>query len=275
MERFREIIERFPQTEYSVRAQFQIGLLQYERFHDLDGSLASFAAVERELPEANTVSYAVSLMIGEVLTARGDTTDAARRFSVVMNAPGALPDQQDEATFRLAELAYFRGEFKVATDLLGSLTLDLQVDYANDALRLLTFLQENTRTSAEALRSFAQADYFGRQRQYGEAVRILHRVVEQNSKALLVDDALMLAGRFQTESGEYNDAIDTYQQLIKVYPEASISLDKAWFAIAEIHQFRLNDATAATAAYQSLLADFPSSILAEQARKRIRELRGL
>jgi TolA-binding protein len=273
--RFREITSEFPRTEYAVRAQFQIGLIQYERFHDLDGSLASFAAVERELPGANTVSYAVSMMIGEVLTARGDTAEAAQRFSAVMNASGALPDQQDEATFRLAELAYFRGEFQTATGLLGGLTLDLQVDYANDALRLLTFLQENAKTSAEALRSFARADYLGRRRRHDEAVQILLDVVQKNPRALLVDDALMLTGKLQEDKGQYREAISTYERLITDYPETSIALDKAWFAIGEIHQFRLNDPTAATSAYQSLLSDFPGSLLAEQARKRIRELRGL
>ena len=274
MERFEEIISKFPGTEYAVRARFQIGLLQYERFHDLDGSLASFAAVERELPESNTVSYAVSLMMGEVLTMRGDSAEAAQRFRVVMNAPGALPDQQDEATFRLAELAYFRGEVQTATDLLGSLALDLQLDYANDALRLLTFLRENSKASGEALNRFARADYLGRQRHYAEAAQILLDVVDKNPRALLVDDALLLAGKLQTDNGDYRQAIGTYQKLIKEFPETSIALDRAWFAIGEIHQFRFHDANAATEAYQSLLSAFPNSLLTEQARKRIRDLRG-
>jgi tetratricopeptide (TPR) repeat protein len=213
-------------------------------------------------------------MIGEVLTARGDTADAARRFRLVMAAPASMPDQQDEATYRLAELAYFRGEFQTATDLLAGLTLDLQVDYANDALRLQTFLQENARSSTDALRDFARADFLGRQRRNAEAVQDLLEIVDKNPRALLVDDALILAGELQVENGDYRDAIGTYEKLIREFPETSIALDKAWFAIAEIHQYRLNDPASATTAYQSLLSNFPNSLLAEKARKRIRDLRG-
>jgi len=274
LDEFRAIISQYPGTEYAARSYFQIGLLQYEKFFDLDGSLVSLTAVERELPAVSTVSYAVSLIVGEVLTAKGDTAAAAKRFRAVMLASGALPDQQDEATYRLAELEYFRGEFQTATALLGNLTLDLQVDYANDALRLLTFLQENSKHSPEALREHARADFLGKQRKHDEALSALFKVVEKYPKAFLVDDALMLAGRIQIQEGEYRKAIETLERLLNEFKETSIALDQARFSIAEIYQFGLKDTVNATAAYQSLLADFPNSLLAEKARRRIRDLRG-
>jgi TolA-binding protein len=102
----------------------------------------------------------------------------------------------------------------------------------------------------------------------------LFKVVEKYPKAFLVDDALMLAGRIQIQEGEYRKAIETLERLLNEFKETSIALDQARFSIAEIYQFGLKDTVNATAAYQSLLADFPNSLLAEKARRRIRDLRG-
>lgn len=272
--KFREVIASYPRTEYSARSHFNIGLIYYDRFFDLDRALESFLAVERELPGETTVSYAVSLKIGEVMTARGDTAAAAGRFRMVMEAPGALPDQQDEGTFRLAELAFFRGDFGTADSLLGGLTLNLQVDYANDALRLQAFLLENMETTKSALRDYGRAAFLARMRRDAEAIPVLETVVESFPNALLVDDALLLAGNLLERTGRYEEAIRTLRRLLDEFAASSIALDEAWFAIAEIYHYRLRDAASASSSYESLLAEFPGSLHADEARRRIRQLRG-
>jgi outer membrane protein assembly factor BamD (BamD/ComL family) len=50
--------------------------------------------------------------------------------------------------------------------------------------------------------------------------------------------------------------------------------DRAQFRIGEIQQTVLHNAAAASEAYQKLLAQFPNSLYTEEARKRIRMLRG-
>ncbi len=271
---FKTIVDEYPGTEFSARSYFQIGLIQLDRFFDLDGALQSFAAVERELPERNFISYSVALKVGEVLTAKGDTAAAASRFRGVIGAPNSTPDQQDEASFRLAELEYFRGAFEDATKRLGDLTLDLHADYANDALQLLAFLQENSSTAPAALKDFSQADYLARQRRNTEAIPSFLAIIERNPQAMLVDDALMKVGRLQTQAGLYNDAVATFERLLTQFAGTSIALDKAQFSIGEIYQYKLKDKAIAIASYEKLLANFPQSLLSTEARKRIRELRG-
>jgi tetratricopeptide (TPR) repeat protein len=271
---FKEIIEEYPGTEYSARSHFQIGLIQFERLFDLDGALQSFAAVGRELPERNFISYAVDLKMGEVLTAKGDTATAAARFRDVVIAPNATPDQQDEAVYRLAQLEYFRGDFKSAQARLSELTLNLHADYANDALQMLVVLQENSTAAPQALKEFARADYLSHQRRNTEAIPILLTLINQNPQALLIDDALMKAGTLQSEAGLYRDAIETYERLLSQFSQTSISLDRAQFKIGEIYQYYLRDKTQAIGAYEKLLANFPQSLHITEARKRIRVLRG-
>jgi tetratricopeptide (TPR) repeat protein len=271
---FREIIKEYPRSEFSAKSYYQIGTIQFERLFDLDGAIASFENVEREFPGMNTIHYDVALKIGEVLLAKGDTTRAAWRLRFVVNAPNATPDQHDEASYRLAELEYFGGKFQDAIQHLGEITLNLKADYANDALQLLSFLQENKTTGEAALAHFCRADFLAKQRRNTEAIPLFLNLIEKYPQALLIDDALMKVAALQAEARLFVNAIKSYERLLSQFKESSIALDKAQFNIGVIYQFGMSDKAKAISAYEKLLEDFPQSILATIARKRIRELRG-
>ncbi len=274
MSYFRRIIDEYPRTEFSARSYFQIGTIQFERYFDLDGALASFEQVERELPGMASIHHDVALKIGEVLLAKGDTTRASVRFQTVAAAATATPDQQDEASYHMAEIKFFGGSFQEAMDLLGTIAVDLKADYANDALQLLSFLQENSMTAGPALQDYARGAFLARQRKNTQAIPQLLQVIEKYPKALLVDDALMSVAALQTQARLYTDALASYDRLLLQFKESSIALDRAQFNVAEVYQFGMNDQGRAIAAYEKLLADYPNSLLAVTARKRIRELRG-
>jgi tetratricopeptide (TPR) repeat protein len=271
---FRRVIAEYPNTEFAARSYSQIGTIQFEKYFDLDGALASFASVEKFPLPMNTVLHDVSIRIGEVLTAKGDTSNAAARYRKVIASSNATPDQQDEATYRLSEIEYFSGNFKEAIKLLGNISANIKADYTNDALLLLSFLQENTLTAEAPLKEFARADFFARQKKYTEAITSFQKVVEQNPQALFVDEGLMKIASLQTKATLYHEALATYERLLNQFKESSIALDKAQFSIAELYDYRLKDKANAIAAYERLLADYAQSLLIDQARKRIRELRG-
>jgi tetratricopeptide (TPR) repeat protein len=271
---YREVIQRFPHTEYAARSYLQIGLIQYEKEFDLDGALTSFDRVKDENPGIATITYEVALKAGQVLTARGDTTAAVTRYLSVARAVSATPDQSDEANFRLAELEYFRGQFTAAIQRLDSLTVNLKADYANDALALRAFLQENSASSPQALTEFARADFLARQRKNTEAIVRFQEVVRKFPQAFLVDDALMRAASLQASSGLYREAVASYDTLLTRFKESSVSLDRARFQMGEVYELGLNDTANAIACYEKVLVDYPRSVLVEQARNRIRRLRG-
>ncbi len=271
---FRDIIKEYPRSEFSAKSYYQIGMIQFEKFFDLDGAIASLENVEKEIPGLNTIHYDVALRLGQIMTAKGDTAQAAVRYRFVIGVPNATPDQHDEASYRLAELEYFGGRFQDAIKRLSDITLNLKADYANDALQLLSFLQENKTTGEAALLLFAHADFLARQRRNTEAIPLFLNLIEKYPQALLVDDALMKVASLQTQARLYTDAIASYERLLSQFRESSIALDKARFNIGGIYQFALNDKPKAIAAYEKLLTDFPQSLLADTARKRIRELRG-
>jgi TolA-binding protein len=272
MAQFRSIMEKYPRSEFAARSEYQIGIMQYDRLADLDGALASFEHVLAQTAQTNVFRFDVELMIGRLHITRGDTVRAVIRFADVAAAPGALPDQSDEAAFHLAEIDYFGGRFGDAAKRLEGIVVNLKADYANDALRFQSFLQENIKVAPEALREYARADFLARQGKKTEAVALMRDVVARYPRTPLVDDALMCIGGLQFSAGFYADAVATYERLLTDFRENSILLDRAQFQLAETFEAGMRDTPKAVAAYEKLLADYPSSVLADEARRRIRRL---
>ncbi|MEW6510443.1 MAG: tetratricopeptide repeat protein [Bacteroidota bacterium] len=272
--RFRNIIDSYPRTEYAARSYYQIGLIQFEKYIDLDGALASFGHVLEAVQGVSILRFDVGLMMGKVFVAKGDTSRALVRFTMVAAAPDALPDQSDEANFRIAEIEYFGGRFDDAMQRLDGIAVNLKADYANDALRLQAFLVENLRTAPEALRMMGRGEFLGRQGKNTEATAILQEVVRNHPQAPLVDDALLVIASLQSGAGLLQDAVGTYERLLTELRDGSIALDRAQFKLGELYQYGLRSPAKAIAAYEKLLADYPTSVLAGQARLRIRRLRG-
>jgi tetratricopeptide (TPR) repeat protein len=271
---FQEIIAEYPRREFSARAYFEIGVLQFERLHDPGAALQSLMAGEHEISGQNTFLSTLELYLGRVQTAMGDTSAASSRFRVVSKAFYSTPDQQDEAMYRLAELEYFRGQFDSAETILSDITLNLHADYANDALRLRAFLEENSKTARVALTEFARAEFLARRLNHAEARELFTAIIDRYPNALLVDDALMKVAQLQADDGLHTEAISTYERVLNDFGATSIVLDRAQFRIGEIYHYGLNDKPNAIAAYERLLAEFPESLHVTEARKRIRELRG-
>ncbi len=271
---FKEIIARFPRTEFSAKSYYQIGVLEYDRFFALDQALTSLGRAAQELSGVSVIQQQIILKIADILTVKGDTGRAGTEYRKVAGNPSATPDQIDEANFRLAELEYFGGRFDTASSMLAVISLNLKADYANDALELTAFLTENRTSPPDALKEYARADFLARQRRNSEAISLYHHVATTYPTASLADDALMNVALLQAKSGKYDDAVVTYQTVINQFKDHGTLLDRAQFRIGEVYQYGLRDVRQAIAAYEKLLADYPRSVFADEARKRIRELRG-
>ena len=271
---YQSIIQEFPHTEFAAKANYKIGTIQFENLFDLSGALASFQKVADEAGSVAALKHDVALKEGLVYLAQGDTARARIQFGLVAGAPNATPDQSDEATLHLAELEFYSGRADSAIARLESIVVNTKADYANDALQLQAFLQENVSTARPALVQYGRAELLAREKRNTEAVAFLEQIVEQYPASLLVDDALMRIAGLQSEAGLYSSAIASYNRLLTQFKEHSIALDRARFGVGEVYEFGLHDKEKAIAEYETLLAEHPRSVLAGVARKRIRLLRG-
>ncbi|MGA9117969.1 MAG: tetratricopeptide repeat protein [Bacteroidota bacterium] len=270
---YQDLITRYPHHQLAALAYFSIGLLRMERDEDLDAAKISFERARDDPAGPPVLKFEAALRLGDLATWRGDTATARKMYLWVSSRQDATPDQSDEGTFRVAELDYFGGNFPSAQSLLNTMSLNVKADFANDALALKAFLQENIGTP-DALRAFARADLTARQHRNSEAIQMFRDVIERFPQSQLVDDALMKMAGIQAQGGQYNDAVATYQTLLDKFKKSSIDLDRAQFLMGDVYQSGLHNVTAAIAAYEQLLATYPKSLMADEARRRIRLLRG-
>jgi tetratricopeptide (TPR) repeat protein len=256
--------------DLATQALFRIGIIKFENLFDLDGALQAFQKV-KELPNTANILYDASLKCGEVQIARNDLAAARKEFEGILKVPLTL--YQNQATFKLAELNYFEAHFDTSLSLLKCFNTNFNTDMTNDALQLQYFIQENKTSSLPALIEFANADVQMRQRKYSESLDRFRDIVRQYPSALLLDDAMMKIGELYLQLKKPQEALTAFR-FISDSIQLSILKDRSQFRVAEIFEKVLHNKTQAMSAYEKLLEQFPNSLYAEEARKRVRLLRG-
>lgn len=180
-----------------------------------------------------------------------------------------------EARFRNARLSYYAGDFQWAQtqfDILKSSTSKL---IANDALDLSVFIMDNMAldTTDAPLKLYADADMLVFQNQFDGAFAKLDTLVEAYPGHSLADDVLYLKAKVFIKKREYERAAELLQQIIANHSE-EIRADNALFMLAELYELQLGQADKAQELYETLFLDYSNSVLAVEARKRYRALRG-
>ena len=189
------------------------------------------------------------------------------------SSPYSTQEQRTAAQFQLAEIQFFRNNFDSVLALLVPLTENLKVDESNDALILQYFVTENQFQFTEALKQYSRAELLARQYKLSEAIQELSSIIDIYPAAPLADDVLLKKAEYSIQLKQYAGALADYQKLLIDYKE-SIEKDKTQFKIGELYELYLLDKQKAIAAYEIILEKYPFSLFVEQARKRIRQLRG-
>ena len=267
---FEAIVRDYPGTPNAAEAYFRMGVIKRDRSFDLDGALAAFISIPTIVPDS-PLALESSLAAAGVLIARNDLVGARDHYiSLLGNRNSA---HRDRVLFHLAELDYFTASFDTALVVLKRLSLQSSTDLANNALQLQYFIEENIGTSAPALKVFAACDLLLRQRRYPEALEGFRDVVRLFPSALLVDDTMIRIGELQLLLEKPLEAVATLRSMVSEMT-GSILRDRALMRIGEIYENKLKNPALAIEAYEELLKLFPLSLHAEEARRRMRSLRG-
>mgnify|MGYP001615168854 CR=1 FL=1 len=269
---FLSLAREYPNSEISAQCLYRVGLIRYRRYFDLDGALQVLDSV-LTLPAARQLVPAILETVAEINVAQGKLDKASMRYASVLSSQIAGPGQKTHAQFRMAEIQYFQCNFDSAAALLQRITHTLSADESNDALLLLHFIKENQSGFAEALKEYARAELLSRQKKFSEAIAVLTSTIQTFPDSPLVDDALIQKAELSIAVKQYSGAVLSYQKLLADYPK-SILRDKAQFGLGELYQMQLKDKEKAIQAYEEVLAAYPHSLLVEEARTRIRMLRG-
>lgn len=180
-----------------------------------------------------------------------------------------------EARYRNARLSYFNGDFEWAQSQFEILKASTSKLIANDALDLSVFIMDNIGldTTTQAMQLYAQAELLVFQNKFDQAFAKLDTLKTGFPMHSLQDDVAFLKAVIYKKQRNYVEAANYFQLIVDNHQE-EIRADNALYELAQLYENQLNDKEKAMELYERLFVDFNSSILAVNARKRFRELRG-
>lgn len=180
-----------------------------------------------------------------------------------------------EASLKVAKASYYKGDFEWAQKQLKVLKSSVSQLIANDALEIYLLITDNTveDSTQTALKKFAKADFKLYQNKKQEALAGFKDILANDKTESIQDVTLLRIGRIYESLGQFDLALQSYQQIIDKYAEG-IYIDEALFYSAEIYNKRLNDPEKAKPLYEKVLFNHEDSIYFVEARKQFRLLRG-
>lgn len=216
----------------------------------------------------------VKLEIADIQLLQGEIWEATLTYSQVEKSMKTDTLGQ-EAKFRNARLAYYKGEFEWARAQLDVLKAATSKLTANDALELSLLISDNTvyDSTGEALRMFSRADLWFYQNKADLAMMTLDSLERGLPGTSLGDDILLRKAKVSVARAKYPEAITYLEKLLLSFHD-DILADNALFLMAELYEKQLKDSKKAMDLYKELMTDFPGSLLVVEARKRYRTLRG-
>lgn len=269
---YREFLEKHPEHVLYPEVLRRLGRLQQDVFYELDAAESTLEEVVREYP--NTVAAAqAEYDLARLSLMRGELDDARLRFNRLIDRI-RTGDLAEMARYQLARIHFFMGQFDAAQSLVDIIDVNTSTDVSNDAIELKLLLMENRGPDSldAPLRQFAEAMLFHEQRHLQAALDGTESMLSSHPSHPLADDARFLRAELLRALDMSEDAAQAFQELPLLHPHSHLA-DRAVFAAAETFEHDLDDREAAARLYGRLLSDYPGSLLAAEARSRLRRLR--
>ena len=209
--------------------------------------------------------------IGEIAVRKGDLDGARSAYARIVRE---RPDEEEgwEARFRIAECSFFDGDFENARGMLAKVLTGPTTGFAlNDALSLLEVIDRSASSDPRALENYAGVLKLVRQGQHARALEHLLAFLERYPSNVLTDRCLALQGELLDALGQHREAIGAYQMLLDRVPWSPIC-PSSRMEMARITSDRLGLYQDAIDIYEQLLVDYPKSVVADEARDRLRTL---
>lgn len=178
----------------------------------------------------------------------------------------------EDARFRNARLAYYRGDFDWAQKQLSVLKASTSDLIANDALYLSVLITENVEDSNTVpLQRYAYADLLLFQNKDKEAETLLDSLSKVFPKHPLNDDIIMLRAQIARKHHDFAKAIEYLKFIYEKYGKDVLG-DDAVYRMGEIYQNDLHQNAEAKQWYEQLLIDYPGSTYTQLARQHLAEI---
>ncbi|HYE95612.1 MAG TPA: tetratricopeptide repeat protein [Rubricoccaceae bacterium] len=267
---FAEEHAHLPQAAGALRHAAEIERTVFRRHAEAETLLQQIAGRSGD-PGADARAR---LDLGALAVQRGDLAAARAAYAHVEETLRIGPFAE-EARFELALLDFYAGDFASALARVEAMNENTATNVANDAIALKVMLREHEGpdSTSTSLRAYARAALLHRQGRPAESLTALDSLLAVAAQHPVADEAAFLRAQALRTLGRPQEALADLAAFPERYP-LSYLVERAAFLRGELFETALNDPAAAVQAYTDLLARFPGSLLAAEARARIRRLRG-
>ncbi|MCS3704685.1 tetratricopeptide repeat protein [Salinibacter ruber] len=252
-------------------ALLRLGTLQIDAYRNLDGAQETLSQLVSNHPETAATEEG-QYQRGRIAVLR-DSLDRARLLFSRLAANAQSSDLADQAQYELALLHFYQGEFDATAARAASISENPSADVANDAIALKTLLQEARGPDSldTPLRTFARVRLHERQHAYGRALDSLDALLRRHPRHPLADDARFRRANIHLARHDTSAALTAFRAVPERHPRSPFA-DRSLFRSASLLEANGRPA-AAVETYDRLLSEYPTSLLAGDARSRLRVLR--
>ena len=268
---YRGLIGSYPGTLYAHEAGYRLGSLLRRANGDGEAALDAFRTVAGS-KRRTSWRYRALFEIADIMVI-ADRLDEAE--SVYARVAREQPQTEDaaQARFGIAECRYLSGDVDAARAMIDTLLSGASNRFVyNDALALSVLLEHADREDAEVLRTYAAAYMLVRRQMPEAALKAFRGFVETHPGSRLLDRALANQITLLDRLERYGEAIRMSRYLLARVPWSPLC-PQAMLTAGRIYDRKLGQYQDALHAYESVLAEYPHSLEAGEARERVRALR--
>ena len=256
-----------------AQALYNIGKLRQTVLRDFDAALKSFELAEKK-SKKKTFKYQCFNDKFLTLVAKGDVKKAAKELKKTKSKYGS--NYRKDFYINNILLDFLNLEFKKVTDVEDYIIKNLGFEHHayNDYFELLTLIKNNSSgkddNEQKDLQRFVKSELLLRQGKLTESAEVLKYIIEKRPKAKIVDESLLRLTQIFLQLG-YNDEAEKYAEVLMKTDSEYKEITAKMFGEYYFANLMMDKSKKW---YQTILLDFPQSFYIEDARTRLREIRG-
>lgn len=263
---FNVVVDLYKHSEPAYESMLRSAVIKFYLLNDYDDAKKLLDTIVKEAPLSKNSADAY-LELGNIAIIEGNLDAAEKDFNQLFKLMNANDEQKNKATYKLAKVKFFQGDFEEAKKNLSKVVMNLKDNSANDALELLLLLNPQMNDSSNLV-TYAQAEFLAEQKKFSEASELYKKLTENKQAFVLHTIASIKYGEMLIANNNYTEAIVVLEG-VSAEGEKNIYADKAVYLLAKINQYGIKNISKAEEYYQKLLADYPKSIYTDDARAQI------
>jgi len=263
---FNLVINLYKHSEPAYESILRIAVVKFYLLNDYNDAKSLLETIVNEAPLSQNSAEAY-LELGNIALVEGNLVEAEINYSAIMKLRSADEDQKNRAIYKLGKVNFYQGKFEQAKDNLSKILTNLKDNSANDALELLLLLNPEINDSSNLL-TYAEAEFLTEQKKFDEAALNYKKLADNQMAFVLHSISAVKYGEMLLALDQYQESISALE-LVAAEGEKNIYSDKAVYLLGKINQYGIKNYVKAEKYYQQLLADFPKSIYADDARTQI------